>query len=66
MCYLFNGGGETMPKVMKASEVRVHKAFRVAPKTLETINFLKEKKGLSQAKIIDMAIELLEKELIKS
>ncbi|MEH7023635.1 hypothetical protein [Priestia megaterium] len=54
-----------MPKVMKASEVRVPKTFRVAPKTLETIEMLKEKEGLSQAKIIDMAIELLEKEKMR-
>ncbi|WP_161553986.1 hypothetical protein [Priestia megaterium] len=55
-----------MPKVMKASEVRVPKTFRVSPKTLDVIEVLKKKEGLSQSKIIDMAINLLEKELMKS
>ncbi|MFB8427026.1 hypothetical protein ACFC4S_34350 [Priestia megaterium] len=55
-----------MPKLMKMSEVRVAKSFRISPKTLETIESLKEKEGVSQAKIIDMAIELLEKRIMKS
>lgn len=55
-----------MPKVMRASEVRVPKTFRISPKTLDTIEMLKEKEGLSQAKIIDMAIELLKKQSLSS
>ncbi|MEI2442647.1 ribbon-helix-helix protein, CopG family [Priestia megaterium] len=55
-----------MPKVIKASEMRISKTFRIAPKTLEAIESLKEKEGLSQSKIIDRAIELLKQQSLSS
>ena len=53
-----------MPKVMKASEVRVPKTFRIKPETLDVIEALQKEVELSQGKIIDLAIKLLAKEKI--
>ncbi|MEI2375421.1 ribbon-helix-helix protein, CopG family [Priestia megaterium] len=55
-----------LPKIVDASEIRVSKTFRIDPKTLETIESLKEKEGLSQSKIIDIAIELLKQKVLSS
>lgn len=51
-----------MPKVIKASDVRIPKTFRVKQETLDAIELLQKKEGLSQGKILDLAIQLLKKE----
>lgn len=51
-----------MPKIIKASDVRVAKTFRLKQETLDSIDELREKEGLSQGKLLDMAIELLKKQ----
>jgi len=48
-----------VPKVMKASEVRIQKTFRIKQETLDVIERIREEEGLSQGKIIDLAIEIL-------
>ncbi|BCC80257.1 MULTISPECIES: hypothetical protein [Bacillus cereus group] len=51
-----------MPKIMKASNVRVPKTFRIQQETLDSIEELQKKEGLSQGKILDLAIQLLRRE----
>ncbi|MBJ8113482.1 hypothetical protein JDS99_28440 [Bacillus cereus group sp. N6] len=51
-----------MPVIMKSSDVRVQKTFRLKQETMDSIEKLREKEGLSQGKILDMAIQLLMKE----
>lgn len=58
-----------MPKVMKMSERTVPKTFKMYPTTVEKVKELQElyeKKyeGISQAKVIDMALDALKKELV--
>ncbi|WP_142952660.1 ribbon-helix-helix protein, CopG family [Bacillus toyonensis] len=48
-----------MPKVMKASEVRIRKNIRLDPKTVELLEKLQKQEGLSQGKVIDKALQLL-------
>ncbi|WP_226701793.1 hypothetical protein [Priestia aryabhattai] len=55
-----------MPKLMKASDVRLQKTFTIAPDTFEDIEVLRKKKGLSQGKLIDMAIKLLKQQNLSS
>jgi len=47
---------------MRASEVRVPKTFRIKQETLEAIEVLQKNAGLSQGKVIDLAIELLKRD----
>ncbi len=51
-----------MAKIMKAQEVRVLKAMRIKQETVDAIEMLQKKEGISQGKIIDLAIELLRKQ----
>ncbi|MCU5149629.1 hypothetical protein OCA24_29195 [Bacillus cereus] len=51
-----------MPKIIKATDVRVQKTFRIKQETLDSIEELREKEGLSQGKLLDIAIELLKKQ----
>ena len=50
-----------VPKVMKASEVRIQKTFRIKPETLDVIERIRQEEGFSQGKIIDLAIEMLDR-----
>lgn len=58
----FQERGDVMPKVMQASKVRVPKTFRIQQETLDSIEELQKKEGLSQGKILDLAIQLLRRE----
>jgi len=51
-----------MPKIVKASEMRLRKQVMLDPKTVQVLEELSSKENLSQGKLIDLAIELLRKQ----
>ncbi|WP_275395070.1 hypothetical protein [Clostridioides difficile] len=56
-----------MPKIVKASERGVKKTFRMYPETIEKILELqellkKQDEKITQAKVIDMALDVLKRE----
>lgn len=49
-----------MPKVKRLKDKLIQKTFRIKPETFEAIERIRAEEGLSQGKIIDLAIEILE------
>ncbi|HHT7203909.1 MULTISPECIES: hypothetical protein [Bacillus cereus group] len=52
-----------MPKVVSAKEKMYPKTFKLSPRTIEDIKELAEKKSMTQASVIDLALDVLKKEL---
>ena len=50
-----------MPKVKPLKDKLIQKTFRIKPETFEAIERIRaEEKGLSQGRIIDLAVEILD------